>query len=220
MQTESGEKRLLPHIGGYLSTKRAALSYTPWELNWSIPADPNIAAEFCTAILRVFREWGYRGNRQKCRLIWMVEEMGLETFKAKVAEEMGIDGFEPAVDPQHEGEWAPRDVLGIHKQTKGPEGYYWAGLSIPVGRLQPSDVHGIAELADRYGTGEVRMTAQGNMLIPNIHESMLESFMTEPQLQRLPLDAGPLLSNATVCTGTLTCGWSCQREEVLCLHVD
>jgi ferredoxin-nitrite reductase len=200
----NGNVRLMPHIGGYMSTKRCAHSFKPADFDWSIPADPSTAAEFCTAVLRVFRENGYRGNRQKCRLIWMVEETGLEQFKHEVASEMGISGFEPAVpkDASRVEDQQPRDLLGIHKQTKGPDGYYWACMTVPVGRLQPSDLNSIADLTDRYSNGEVRMTAQGNILLPNIPESMIESFMTEPLLQRLPLDAGPIMGTAVACTGT------------------
>lgn len=61
---------------------------------------------------------GSRGDRQKTRLIWLIEELGLDKFKELVAQEMavlkGLSSpyvFQPA--QKHAGEWTHghRDIL-------------------------------------------------------------------------------------------------------------
>lgn len=60
-------------LGGYFSIKRAAAA-VPMGV-W-IPASD--AFDLCRAILRIFRDMGSRGDRQKTRLMWLVEEMGMD----------------------------------------------------------------------------------------------------------------------------------------------
>ena len=74
------------------------------------------------AILRFYRDNGNRGDRQKTRLLWLIEELGMDRFKAAVSEEIaalkGLSGpyaFEPT--QEHTVEWTQghRDLLvGYH----------------------------------------------------------------------------------------------------------
>ena len=46
--------------------------------------DSSMIIHHSEAILRIFRDEGGRKDRQKARLMWLVEEKGIETFKAEV----------------------------------------------------------------------------------------------------------------------------------------
>ncbi|WP_369407572.1 hypothetical protein, partial [Rhodothermus marinus] len=48
------------------------------------------------------------------------------------------------------------------------------GVDVPVGRLQAAQLHGLADLAERYGAGELRLTVFQNLLIPGVAEADLE----------------------------------------------
>lgn len=73
---------------------------------------------FSEALMFVFRDFGDRANRQKTRLMWLVEEMGNEAFAAKVAEYMGGAEFMPEVKTEYEEAWKRRDVIGVHDQKQ------------------------------------------------------------------------------------------------------
>ena len=47
-----------------------------------VPENEVVAATH--AVLTTFRDYGHRGNRQKCRMMWLIDEMGLENFRAEV----------------------------------------------------------------------------------------------------------------------------------------
>ena len=47
---------------------------------------------------RACRDFGPRGDRQKTRLMWLVEAMGVEAFREKVGEYMGGVKLRAAVD--------------------------------------------------------------------------------------------------------------------------
>jgi ferredoxin-nitrite reductase len=57
-------------------------------------------------------------------------------------------------------QWERRDYFGVHPQKQ--EGLSYAGLHIPVGRVQADDMDELARLADIYGTGELRLTVEQN----------------------------------------------------------
>src|SRR5205823_10868295 len=89
------------------------------------------------------------------------------------------------------------DHLGIHPQRRtgldeGPPLYY-AGLLIPVGRITTAHMRGVADLAERYGDGTLRLTVQQNVVIPNIPEHKLGAFTEEPLLKELPFDPSPVM---------------------------
>jgi Nitrite and sulphite reductase 4Fe-4S domain len=71
----------------------------------------------------VFRDHGSRGDRQKTRLIWLVEELGNEEFTRLVSERIGGAEFMPHVDPGYTDVWKRRDILGVHPQAQ--EGLSW-----------------------------------------------------------------------------------------------
>jgi ferredoxin-nitrite reductase len=71
----------------------------------------------------VFRDNGKREDRQKTRLMWLVEEVGNEEFIRLVSEQMGGAQFGKHVDPGYTDVWKRRDVLGVHPQKQ--DGLSW-----------------------------------------------------------------------------------------------
>ena len=64
------------------------------------------------------RDAGGREDRQKARLMWLVEACGVEGFRKAVANRMGLEDLPPAVHAQYTDEWKRRDVIGIHPQKQ------------------------------------------------------------------------------------------------------
>lgn len=60
-------------------------------------------------------------------------------------------------------QWERRDYLGVHPQKQ--EGYSYVGLHVPAGRLQADDMDELARVADTYGSGEVKITVEQNVII-------------------------------------------------------
>ena len=185
-------------IGGYFSIKRNTMSF---------PIDTSVTEEqivpFSKALLELFRDHGPRGNRQKARIIWMVEEMGTERFREMLGEKMGFE-LPRAVEVHDEDSWERRDLLGIHDQKQ--EGLKWIGAHIPVGRLQAMDFFEAAEIAEKYGDGFVRITCDMHLLFINIPSDRVDICLQEPFFQKYRIDPGPLERNLVSCTGSQFCG--------------
>ncbi|TXG64303.1 hypothetical protein EZV62_011297 [Acer yangbiense] len=177
-------------VGGFFSPKQCLEA---------VPLDAWVAADdvipLCKAVLEAFRDLGFRGNRQKTRMMWLIDELMNLVQK----------------------QWKKRDLLGVHPQKQ--EGFSFVGLHIPVGRVQADDMDEIARLADTYGSGKLRLTVEQNIIIPNIDNSKLEAFLKEPLLERFSPEPPILMKGLVACTCNQFCGQAIIETKARALKV-
>ena len=187
-------------VGGFFSAKRcdAAIPLDAWvEANELVPLSK--------VILKIYSDNGSRGNRQKTRLMYLIEEWGLEKFRAEVEQELGHSLTKAA--EKDEIDWDKRDHIGVYKQKQ--PGLNYVGLQIPVGRIYAEEMFELARMAEVYGSGEIRLTVEQNLLIPNIPDSRLELFLSEPLIQeRFQTNPEPLQRALVSCTGAEFCNFA------------
>lgn len=186
-------------VGGFFSAKRceAAIPLNAW-----VPPEDVVAVS--RAVLEVYRDHGLRANRQKSRLMWLIDEWGLDNFRAEVENRLGKP-LQPAAT-KDEIDWDKRDHIGIYRQKQ--PGLNYIGLHIPVGRLYAEDMFELARMAEVYGSGEIRLTVEENLIIPNIPDSRLEPFLAEPLLQRFSINPDTLTRGLVSCTGAQFCNFA------------
>ena len=203
-------------VGGFFSARRceAAIPLNAW-----VPADDSVV-ELCRAILEVYRDNGPRVNRQKARLMWLIDEWGLDRFRTEVEAAYG-QPLTPAAD-KDEMDWDKRDHIGVYAQKQ--PGLNYVGLHVPVGRLWAADFYELARLAEVYGSGELRLTVEQNVIIPNVPDDRLPVLLEEPQLQKFSIDPSPLMRSLVSCTGAQFCNFALvetkQRAQVLSKALD
>ncbi|MDX2256360.1 MAG: ferredoxin--nitrite reductase [Pseudanabaenaceae cyanobacterium bins.39] len=183
-------------VGGFFSSKRVAAAVP---LNVWVP--PEDVVGLCEAVLLVFRDHGLRENRQKSRLMYLIDQWGLEKFRAEVEQQFGKPLAIAAT--KDEIEWAKRDHIGIHKQKQ--EGLNYVGMQVPVGRMYAPDMYEFARLADTYGNGDMRLTVEQNLIITNVSDEKLPELLREPLLHKFPIDPDPLMRGLVSCTGNQFC---------------
>jgi ferredoxin-nitrite reductase len=194
-------------LGGYMSIKRVAES-VPSGM-W-IPADRESVVTLAEAILRIFRDEGGRGDRQKARLLWLVERYGVEEFKRAVVREVDSYGRGVSVQDAQPGPSDPferRELLGVHKQKQ--EGKSRVGFLVPAGRLSAKECRQIADLADKYSAGEIRLTVEQNIILPNVDDEKVAALLKEDAVSknsRLKVNPGFIEGNVVSCTGAQFCG--------------
>jgi len=74
-----------------------------------------------------------------------------------------------------------------------------------VGRLPEAQALAIAEIADRFGSGELRLTVWQNLVIPNIATEHLEAATQALLAAEIKFTAGRVLSGTVACTGNKGC---------------
>ncbi|MEL7141249.1 MAG: ferredoxin--nitrite reductase [Cyanobacteria bacterium J06643_4] len=215
--TEGSELGFNVIVGGFFSARRceAAIPLNAW-----VPADDTVV-ELCRAILTVFRDNGSRGNRQQTRLMWLIEAMGLDQFRAAVETQMGAKLL-PAAPEDAITEESKSDHLGVHKQKQ--PGLNYVGLHVPVGHIYANDMLEFARLAEVYGNGEIRLTVEQNVIIPNIPDSRLSAFLQEPPVQTFSPEPSALTRAVVSCTGARFCNFALvetkQRAQALAETLD
>jgi nitrite reductase (NADH) large subunit len=164
------------------------------------------AARLCKEIVLIFRDHGNRGQRTRARLAFLIEERGLSWLRAELARRLGVTLLKAGTD-MRKGHHT--DHLGIHPQKvvpghPGPP-LYSVGMLVPVGRMTTAQMRGVADLADRYGTGDIRLTVQQNVIVPNVPDHRVGALTEEPILQELSYDPSPVMRGLVSCTGNDYC---------------
>jgi ferredoxin-nitrite reductase len=209
----NGELGFTVMVGGFFSAQRNELAIP---LGLWLPAAQ--LPGFTLAVLRHFERAGNRQQRNKSRLMYLVDQLGLEDYRqavlatwAELAAELGCEqAGDPATAAAHDGshlvDRAPRDGLGVQPQQQA--GQSWVGLHVPMGRLDAEGMAELARLARTYGSGELRLTEAQNALIVNVPTEHLEALLAEPLLQRFRPDPSPLQAEAVSCTGNAYCSFA------------
>ena len=191
-------------VGGMFSPKRYEASVP---LNAWVP--PSDVVALSKAILLVYRNHGLRANRQKSRMMYLIDKWGIEKFREEVEKQFGECGGTLPLQPAAEKDeflWNKKDHIGVYRQKQ--PGLNFVGLHIPIGRLYAQDMFDLARMAEVYGTGEIRFTVEQNLIIPNIPDSRLEAFLQEPLLERFSIDPDNLMRGLVSCTGSQFCGFA------------
>jgi ferredoxin-nitrite reductase len=193
-------------VGGGLSRKEPRFSRS---LDVWVP--PEQAADIGAGMSALFREHGDRDDRFNARIKFLVDEWGTEKMREVLQDEFMDFELPTAGENMREnytynaGGNEHGDHVGVHEQ---PDGNYYVGLDVLVGRMGVDDVYELAELADEYGSGEVRLTQRQNIIVTDVDSDRLDAFLDEPLLENYSPDPHPFMRGSIACTGTEFCSLS------------
>ncbi|MDA0353303.1 MAG: ferredoxin--nitrite reductase [Chloroflexi bacterium] len=162
--------------------------------------EPAEVVPLADAILATFRDHGSRESRKTARLKFLLRERGIEGFRAIVADAYCAPierAGEPATN-RHGG-----DHIGLTTQRQA--GRSVVGCLVPVGRASGDALIEFGRLASVYGTGEVRLTVQQNVLIPGVADAVLGELLAEPLLDTYSPSPSNWIRSLVTCTGNDFC---------------
>lgn len=175
---------------------------------------PEEAPELCSAITLLFRDHGSREARNKVRFAFMVEEWGearvRDAVEARVGRTLPRAGQDARLPTS-------TDHVGVFRQKQPTLSY--AGLSVPVGRVTGDQLKEVARLAEEYGAGEVRLTPDQNLIIPNVPDARLGNLSAEPLLKVLRYDPSEIVRGLVSCTGIEFCNLAVIETKSRALQV-
>jgi ferredoxin-nitrite reductase len=205
--TKDGEIGFNVRVGGGLARKepRFARDIDVW-----VP--PEKAEDVAAGMSALFREHGDRDDRFNARIKFLMDEWGPEKMRNVLQEEF-VDFELPTAGEDMRDDYTYNtgtqsgynDHVGVHEQQ---DGKYYVGLNVLVGRMGAEDTLELAELAEEYGSGEVRLTQRQNILVTDIPEDELDAFLEEPLLEDYSPDPSPFMRGSIACTGTEYCSLS------------
>ncbi len=169
--------------------------------------NPHEAVAVAAAMIRVFAGHGDRTDRKKARLKYLVDRWGMAKFLEETEKLLAFPLLRlPVEDCEPRGPIDRAGHIGVHAQVQ--PGLSYIGVSVPVGRLPVAQARAVAEIADRFGTGEIRLTVWQNLILPNIPEASLAPAQQALLAAGLNFTAGPVLSGTVACTGNQGCKYA------------
>jgi ferredoxin-nitrite reductase len=173
------------------------------------PADTTPVSD---AILRVFIANGDRTNRAKARLKYVLDAWGFDKFLAAVETEMGRPLTRVPTEAMLPTPPQSRSAhIGVHPQRQ--EGLSYVGVVLPVGRITVERMRGLADIADRFGSGTIRLTVWQNLLISDIPNERMPEALAAIEAIGLGHSAGPLRTGLVACTGNAGCKFAASNTK-------
>ncbi len=168
---------------------------------------PSEAVAVAAGMIRVFAENGDRTNRKKARLKYLLERWGFERFLEETQKKLAFPlGRGPADACEPRRPVLKHGWIGVAKQAQ--RGLNAIGVGIPVGRMTPKQMHGLADLATHFGKGELRLTVWQNLLLPHIPDAFVESVKRSIQRMGFYTEASSVAAGVIACTGSRGCKYA------------
>src|SRR6266550_2746539 len=193
-----------------------------------LPADElfNLAA----AALRLFDRYGERKARMKARMKFLVESLGWEAFREALDEERERVGPVPLDNYLEETEeFTAKTVGGSHDnkrlkvldhRTNDPQFQAWAfdsvidhkisgfrgvHVRIKLGDLTAARARGLAKVARRFSSGQLRISIEQNIYLPWVREDELSDLYAALGVLSLAERGVGTIADVTTCPGSDTC---------------
>lgn len=168
---------------------------------------PDQTLAVAAAMIRVYAENGDRTDRKKARLKYLVDRWGVEKFVAETEKRLAFPLLRVPVEACESRHSIDRAAhIGVHPQRQ--QDLRYIGVSVPVGRLPVVQMRAIADIADRCGNGDIRLTVWQNLLIPNVPIGKVETAVSLLREAGLECTAGALLRGTVACTGNRGCRYA------------
>ena len=223
VKNEAGEIGMRVLVGGGLGRTPIVGSvireFLPWQHMMS----------YCEAVLRVYNRHGRRDNMYKARIKILVKALGAEEFARQVEAEFKFSENGASTLTESEmtrvrshftnrtyptrptiefdandkafARWRERNVKA-HKV----EGYNAVVLSLKPNNVAPGDatteqLHFVADLAEEYSFGEIRVSHEQNLILADVAQEDLKALWEALKTQGLATPNIGLLTDIIACPG-------------------
>jgi sulfite reductase (ferredoxin) len=178
------------------------------------------------AIGRIFARLGEKKNRQKARLKFVVQKLGIEEFKRLVVEELKTMPEDPSWRkffdeiPRYEEKPAFQTVP-LSVNGKKPEGFdQWAAtnvyrqrqpgfatvtVTLPLGDATSEQFRKLADLTHKYASDHARTTVEQNLVLRWVKEDQVPALYQELKAIGVAEPGAGTIVDVVTCPGTDTC---------------
>jgi sulfite reductase (ferredoxin) len=162
---------------------------------------PNQVTDVWAACTAIFRDYGYRRQRNHARIKFLMADWGPEKFRQVLQDEYLHqtlpDGPAPAPAKHDE-----RDHVGVMRQKDGLNA---VGFALRTGRITGTLLSRVADLADEYGAGRIRTTAQQKLVILDVPDARVEDLVAALAEHDLQVRPSAFRRGTMACTGLEFC---------------
>jgi sulfite reductase beta subunit-like hemoprotein len=185
------------------------------------------------AVLRVFNQYGNRGNKNKARFKFIIRERGWEWVKEQIDKEYdailrgggiptpdgvpeGFGGFQSVPPPLGTGELLPvldsaafdpeyEHWLETNVREQKQTGYAVVTVRVPNGNLTGDQMRGVADIAERTGDHLLRFTIAQNIMLGFVPLRNLKRVYAALKQLGLEYSGAGEISDVVTCPGAYSC---------------
>ncbi|TDQ08376.1 HEPN domain-containing protein [Pedobacter metabolipauper] len=214
---EKGERGFKVMLGGGLGAQPFLASL----VHDFLPEDQIIP--YAESVLRVFDRYGERTNRNKARLKYLVQKLGLDEVLRLVDEERTANKSKTFVidrdavpQPQLPAEldypvldvndtlaykhWRATNVL-----EQKQKGFYGVYIKVPVGDIKTDKARKLVAAIQLYAADEIRITQNQGLLLKFVREGALPALYAGLKDLGFATPGFDSVGDVTTCPGTDTC---------------
>jgi ferredoxin-nitrite reductase len=201
-----------------------ATGHNAFARDLGVLVDPAELNKVVVALVRVYIANGNRTDRKKARLKHLLESWSLDKYLAETEKLLGYslqrapipsspsngesDGLpstrsspSPALE-ERAGD-SRHTHIGVYSQKQ--KGLNYIGVAVPVGQITPKQLQRVAEIADLYGSGEIRLTVWQNFIIPNVPATYVETACKALRKVGFDTKQSHIRNGFIACTGNSYC---------------
>jgi sulfite reductase (ferredoxin) len=206
------------YVGGGLG----AVPYQAKLFDTFVP--PEELLPLAQSIARVFAARGEKKNRSRARIKFLIQDLGIDQFKALVMEERKNLPSDPRwtdfvkdaeqfqETPLRPGGKAPllgsasfqRWVKSNTRQQK-QEGYVVVTIALPLGDITANQLRALADIARRFTKETIRSTVEQNIVLRWVSKSDLSDLHQALEAAGLADPGAGTIVDVAACPGTDTC---------------
>ena len=157
---------------------------------------------FFKSLLTVFKTYGYRDNRNKNRLVFLLNDVGIDNFVEAVQKEADCE-FTTAGTTMVQSQSI---ALGSNK-VLGRNHKFNYKMIVPSGIFSGTDMIAAADAAKTYGDGNIRLTYDQNLYLINIPKENLEALESSNVVAHYAKFNNLYFNDMIACAGTATCSF-------------
>jgi len=207
-----GEGKAVP-AGVYFRLQLGGISgHKDFARDEGVLLTPDQCVPVASAVVKVFIEHGDRTDRKKARLKYVLDRWGHEKYVAETERHLSfkLTRF-PLAECEPRPEVAKHGHLGVHAQKQ--PGLFYVGVLLPVGRMTADQMRGLADVADRYGSGTIRMTVWQNLLLSDIKGEDIPAVQFAIEDLGLHWKATSARGGLVACTGSAGCKFAASNTK-------
>lgn len=157
---------------------------------------PNQAVSTFNAVASLFKTYGFRDNRNKNRLKFLIDAVGMDEFRDAIEKQLGYA-------MPSSGETLCASEGGDHYgKIALNDGSFALYAAVPSGVFSGSDLTDAAEIAAAQN-GALRFTIEQNLIITGITDE--QAALASPLFIKYPNRPSPYMANLIACAGTEHC---------------
>jgi len=230
---EKGERGFKVMLGGGLG----AQPFLANVVHEFLPEDQLIP--YAESLLRVFDRYGERTNRNKARLKYLVQKLGLDEVVRLVNEEVianksktfaidlaavpmpvlpepfALTGDNAPDDQHHYQQWLDTNVFP-QKQS----GFYGVYIKVPVGDIKTDKARLFVEAIRPYVADEIRITQNQGLLLKFVREEALVPLFNNLNALNFAVPGFDSMGDVTTCPGTDTCNLGIANSMSLSVELE